>query len=901
MGKKEKTVVHTGTKPISKFQKVFLFILAQLLLTSAIFMGALAYNQTQYKIDYNTEVYYVNDDILASKTSFEDSYAFEMLFRKSIEDVIYLSVIKNQFENRGVFDGNKVIDITDYAYRRNEEDKSGVKAEYHLDDLLKWARNGIEFNEWPGYYVALYNYGVPSSQYQVLAIPDYAYLTDTKGNYIPETWMLQPLNYALTNVCYNLQINEIVESNDGEYYCYVNLLKDKYRTVDGKTIGQLVNNWPDYYDMINNLDVTISNLETNYRYYQSLNPYYYGENTNVKYCVRLEDSNGKYVYHTNVDGIDKMSEKEINMYFANDDAKYIIYSPDDLAAQTNTNLSDVDMSNVVGTYDLGYMYNDKAKVWLSVDSSYKADDAFAQAYAKYNSGIFPPVYCLLTAIVCTILFGVIMLYLTVKTGWIKTKDGKKALELTGIDELPTEVFISVAVVFVLLTYAAMGVFIYGDLETIDTVSKTLGVFSPLVFSCCIFAITCFVGALYLSFIRRVKAGTLFKNTLIARMFRAIGRKYTEAASNRKGSLGVFLTFFAYLVGNCIGLLLVFLFLENTGTEFIGAFGFALLVIANFAIGLFHIRCRSERFEIIEGIERIKSGETEFKLNTEAMHGMNVTLAEAANHIGDGIHAAVETSMKDEKMKADLITNVSHDIKTPLTSIINYVDLLKRENIQDEKVKGYIEVLDEKSQRLKQLTVDLVEASKISSGNVTYEVNRINYAELINQAVGEFEDRFAEKNLTVITDLNADNPYVMADARHTWRVMENLFINVCKYAMPGTRVYINLYLEEITKINFAIMSVRNISAQELNISADELTERFIRGDKSRTTEGSGLGLSIAKSLTEGQKGKFGIYLDGDLFKVSVALPSAEAEVVEASKETDIIDAEDQTAEAETETE
>ena len=225
------------------------------------------------------------------------------------------------------------------------------------------------------------------------------------------------------------------------------------------------------------------------------------------------------------------------------------------------------------------------------------------------------------------------------------------------------------------------------------------------------------------------------------------------------------------------------------------------------------------------------------------------------------------------MKADLITNVSHDIKTPLTSIINYVDLLKRENIQDEKVKGYIKVLDEKSQRLKHLTVDLVEASKISSGNVVYEMKNINFPELINQAVAEFSDKFEEKGLNVVAELECDNPIVVADSRHMWRIIENLLNNVCKYAMPQTRIYINLKTEEIAKVLYTWVSIKNISAQALNINANELTERFIRGDVSRSSEGSGLGLSIAKSLTEGQNGKFNIYLDGDLFKVTVAMPAS----------------------------
>ena len=259
-----------------------------------------------------------------------------------------------------------------------------------------------------------------------------------------------------------------------------------------------------------------------------------------------------------------------------------------------------------------------------------------------------------------------------------------------------------------------------------------------------------------------------------------------------------------------------------------------------------------------------------------MHGENRALAEAVNSIGDGIQDAVATSMKDERLKADLITNVSHDIKTPLTSIINFVKLLKREDIADERIRGYIEVLDAKSQRLKQLTDDLVEASKISSGNISLQMERINFVELINQTIGEFMEKMEEKCLQVIPVMPERPVYIEADSRRIWRVVENLFGNVYKYALEGTRVYLDLTEKEENGRKTAVFSMKNISAQPLNIDADELTERFIRGDVSRSTEGSGLGLSIAKNLTELQNGKFDIYLDGDLFKVILTFPCMEEE-------------------------
>ncbi|MCR5623926.1 MAG: HAMP domain-containing histidine kinase, partial [Lachnospiraceae bacterium] len=222
--------------------------------------------------------------------------------------------------------------------------------------------------------------------------------------------------------------------------------------------------------------------------------------------------------------------------------------------------------------------------------------------------------------------------------------------------------------------------------------------------------------------------------------------------------------------------------------------------------------------------------------------------------------------KDERTKAELITNVSHDIKTPLTSIINYVDLIKRENVDNPKIKEYTEVLSAKSERLKVLISDLVEASKTDTGNIELEFTRINVNELSSQVLGEFSEKFEEKKLQVVTELPDESPTIYVDGRRMYRILENIFQNVYKYAMENTRVYfsVNVY-EAVGKVK---IDLKNISKDELNISPDELTERFVRGDKSRSTEGSGLGLSIAKNLTKLMGGDFDIAINGDLFQVSI---------------------------------
>lgn len=267
-------------------------------------------------------------------------------------------------------------------------------------------------------------------------------------------------------------------------------------------------------------------------------------------------------------------------------------------------------------------------------------------------------------------------------------------------------------------------------------------------------------------------------------------------------------------------------------------------------------------------ERVAAGDISTKLDTAGLFWDFKKHGENLNQISDGIGLAVEERMKSERMKTELITNVSHDIKTPLTSIINYVDLISKEDIQDTKLAEYVEVLDRQSHRLKKLIEDLVEASKAATGNMEVNLSPCEVGVLLTQTVGEYEQKMEEGGLQLITK-QPDNPVmIMADGRHLWRVFDNLMNNICKYAQPETRVYLSVE-ESQGKVRIIF---KNISKYELDISSEELMERFVRGDESRNTEGNGLGLSIAKSLTELQNGTMILSVDGDLFKVVLEFES-----------------------------
>ena len=285
-----------------------------------------------------------------------------------------------------------------------------------------------------------------------------------------------------------------------------------------------------------------------------------------------------------------------------------------------------------------------------------------------------------------------------------------------------------------------------------------------------------------------------------------------------------------------------------------------------AIPVLLVYYRNSR-SVVNGASKLADGDLDYKIKTRFLLFHWRDLGEKLNRIGDGMSAAVEDRMKSERMKTELITNVSHDLKTPLTSVINYIALLKNPDLDEVTRQEYLEVLERQSAKLKKLTEDVVEASKAASGVITVRREMLNAAELLEQSVGEFAARFREAGLEPVVRLPKEPANISADGNLLGRVLENLMTNVLKYAQSGTRIYFDLEIQE----NKAYIISKNISREPLNITADELMERFVRGDSSRHSEGSGLGLSIAQSLTELMGGELNLILDGDLFKAEVVFP------------------------------
>lgn len=501
---------------------------------------------------------------------------------------------------------------------------------------------------------------------------------------------------------------------------------------------------------------------------------------------------------------------------------------------------------IEGDYEVYFSYQPNTTEYTAFERNNAIYELIQKHYIGYE---MLPLYAFLSII--------LFVYLTVSMGHSRKKE---EIYCNFIDRIPLEILLFLSGMAV--SFEALALYVmFIDISQIMYERITIPFISILSIIAMIY-ITIMIT--YSSMIRRIKAKLFWKNTIVYKCWAFLKRVIWGNITKFMGRLSANWRLSIYYFGFCIISVILFLLaLDN---------GFCVFLLLVWGIWVFmkitdHLK---QLKKIRDMINHIYDGKTDFLLNEEEFKGNLRNVAKYLNDIAGGFSNAIEENLKSERMKTELITNVSHDLKTPLTSIINYVDLLKAENIENEKAKEYIEVLDNKSQRLKKLTEDLVEASKASSGNIKLTMEKLKVKELIHQVTGEFEDKFEARKLETILSYPEENVFILADSRYLYRVLENIYSNIAKYAKEDTRVYV-----DIVKNNKKVLiAIKNISKEQLNISADELMQRFVRGDSSRNTEGSGLGLSIAKSLTELQGGSFDIYLDGDLFKVVIEFPIVE---------------------------
>lgn len=477
------------------------------------------------------------------------------------------------------------------------------------------------------------------------------------------------------------------------------------------------------------------------------------------------------------------------------------------------------------------------------------DDLFAQANfaAVYGYGLRYGVYAIM---LCSVGLGLLCMILLIKAAGHRR--GTDEIVLTWADRIPFDLFLG-AILFLVVP-----IFVFG-INVVSYWGTLLGLI--MLGGLCVFA-SWVLLFIILSFSVRIKCGKWWQNTLTWWVTSRFYRFVREIFRN------ISLLWKVLLVLGILSLLEFWV----VSWDGIGRITMCWFVEKMILIPLI-LAAVLQMQKLKSAAQRMAEGDLEHRVDTEKMFWEFQKHGEALNSISSGMLRAVDERMKSERFKTELITNVSHDIKTPLTSIINYVDLLEKEKLNNETAEEYLEVLERQSARLKKLIEDLMEASKASTGNLEVHLEALEAGVSLIQIVGEFDEKMSAAKLKLLIDKPQNPVYILADSRHFWRVIDNLMNNICKYAQPGTRVYINLErMEDMARLTF-----RNTSKYPLNISSEELMERFVRGDSSRNTEGSGLGLSIAKSLMDLMKGRFSLYVDGDLFKVVLEFPEADEEL------------------------
>ncbi|WP_026515939.1 sensor histidine kinase [Butyrivibrio sp. MC2021] len=769
--------------------------------------------------------------------SYEDSYLFNNILGNNLSDVIRLAAQKSQLETRGEYDGEKKLDVTAYVNRNSVLFGDYLTAVYKVSDLLKWAQAGFTYET--------RSFTQEESAAFLSSSTTYTHLK----NNMASGGMNSYLSSQIENNSVAFSVTGNTDNSGGDH----TVLLQRYQTANGKNIENLVAGWDEYNLLCSYVEEASKELQKNYKEYEELSSYYSYENSNLRYFI-IRTVNGKNEIFTNIDNLRTETAGVDVMGLFESYGKYIYYCPYELDYETNTLIKEDVLREIIKKY--GYAFPDQIKVYIAVDTNqYTVLDSIAQGKRGFSKYMPYKRQMLILIGIAAVLY-LFCLYFNLRNISSENKtEGEHSLFTEGII-LMGGVVIAIPIV-TLLAYSYISGNGIGKLVKLS--------FFPFVAAGMAFVMD--IGLLFIVYTlaSKAKAGRLWEDSFMN--FIGLAMKDVIVKTTDNGNI-IIRTWVPYLTFVVLNILLI-----NLGIS-----GIVIAAILDILVGIYLYRQNLDRDRIIHVIENIQNGDSKAKVNIHEFHTDNINLARAVNSISEGISLAVNTSMKDEKLKADLITNVSHDIKTPLTSIINYVDLLKREDIENEKVKEYLDVLEVKSYKLKQLTEDLVEVSKISSGNINITLSKINFVELMNQTVGEFYEKFEKHGLKPVVHSHEPQMEIMADPRHLWRVIENLINNVCKYALAGTRVFLGIGYQDDAETGkrLVVFSIKNISANELSLDETELTERFIRGDVSRTTEGSGLGLSIAKSLTEIQGGVFDIRIDGDLFTVFLKFDAADAD-------------------------
>ena len=770
-----------------------------------------------------------------SQQPFEESQEFNYMVENYMDDVLTQIRLENLFETDGMMNRNKEIDVMEYSKNdtANGENVSGIA--YSLEELINWgedfdsaesdnyAKNSVIVCQKPEgtyeyYYTSDFMTRVESGVFDIIMQDG----SDVDG-FLQE---LQNGKYTSSGF-YNFDIVDM-EGNILYTDCwnFGSALIEKYAPQGAENLLQVVNNSPRLNGKLSviydDLAYTLGNIYSDYQNYQMGFEHLEEGNTNFTYIYANNDTKKVVTNKTSYENYAEL-EKNVQNLISEKDVKYMVIYPKLKDFNSNMNVSKSDKWEKLRSYSSEKKWNSVFAV--AVDTTYTIQDQFYQNKVAYDNNIpyFKGTTWLL--VLSIILFLGATIWLTLEAG--RTAEDEE-LHLNGFDHWKTEIA-AVLIVLIWIVGSYIGIHfwngnIYTMINDIPTYLKDGGTYFEYyyargmdvssaymsaslylpslsiaelaeIYFYGVFTLGCFFMG-YVSLIKRIKGRNLWKNSLLRVIVRFIYKIY----DNRKKTTKTVL------------LLCGFFLVQGIAVLFRNGVTMLLVLLAD--VGVFYVVLNGLllKEKLKKGIEEIALGNMEYQIPLQGLRGENLKLAEMINGIANGFHMAVEEAMKNERLKTDLITNVSHDIKTPLTSIINYVAILKQSDIADPKIQGYLDILEAKAQRLKTLTEDVVEASKVSSGNISLEYMDVDLVEMIQQTEGEMAEKFEARNLKMIVNLPAEPAVVHVDGRRMWRVLENIFGNAAKYAMPGTRVYADLKLEEDT----VDLSLKNVSEHQLNI-------------------------------------------------------------------------------------
>lgn len=511
--------------------------------------------------------------------------------------------------------------------------------------------------------------------------------------------------------------------------------------------------------------------------------------------------------------------------------------------------------NLYSGYHNQLISNGNYKLYAAIDNEIKPFDDFYKEQERFKTAKKLIPYFVVSSAVSVVAITLLMLFTLITVGQTK-KHGE--VKFIWVDKIYNDIhFIMFFITSVFMMFSIIGIlndiFYYNEGVMIYIMYFILGII--------IFLNTSLILSYVCSVARQVKARKFLSNTFILNIIKKIG----ELISGKTFRGWIILLMLAYGALNVILTFITTLFIISND-KFLTLFMLFCIILFNILCVAILIKSLDSLIRIMSSAKETSRGNFNYIIDMTKISPTFINFARDIVNIQSGLKYAVDEAVKGERMKAELITNVSHDLKTPLTSIITYVDLLKKGKPDKNTANQYLNILEEKSARLKQLIEDLIEASKASSGNLSVNEQKVNLRLLVMQATGEFEEKIQDANLDF--KINSDEEvYICADGKHMWRIIENLVVNATKYSIPNSRVYVDILKND----TMGILVMKNVSMSPIEINPETLTERFVRGDESRTTEGSGLGLSIAKSLTILQDGDFNVSVDGDLFKATIKIP------------------------------